>query len=150
MKLLIYVSRGMLHMKQHQKQGERNKVGAIGERIAADYLKDRGFDIIDTNYLKKWGEIDIVTRETSVIRFIEVKTVSYGTRESLYEAISHGTYRPEENVHYSKINRLNRTIESWITENNYEGEWEIDVVAVRLAMDIKYATVNYLRNIILD
>lgn len=137
-------------MKQDQKQGKKNQVGAYGEEIAANFLKKQGFTIVDLNYLKKWGEIDLVARGTGIIRFIEVKTVSYETKAHLQAAISRGTWRPEENVHYSKVQRLNRAIESWIMENDYEGEWEIDVIAVRIVPREKYATVKYIPNVILD
>ena len=140
-------------MKQSQKQGIKNQIGAYGEQIASKYLRKRGFKILEENYLKKWGEIDLVARETTksghVIRFIEVKTVSYETKVDLDRAISHGTWRPEENVHFKKIQRLNRAIESWIMENDYEGEWEVDVVAVRLVIREKYATVKYIPNVVL-
>ena len=141
-------------MKQSDKQGKRNQIGAWGEEIAANYLKKRGFSIVTQNYLKKWGEIDIVARETgkkgSIVRFVEVKTVSYETKADLERAISRGTWRPEENVHFAKIQRLNRAIESWIMENNYAGEWEIDVIAVRVVPREKYATVKYIPNVIWD
>ena len=135
-------------MKQHQKKGKKNQVGAYGEQIAENYLRNIGFEIICTNYLKKWGEIDLVARGTGMVRFVEVKAVSYETKTALQAAISRGTHRPEENVHFAKINRLNRAIESWIIENNYEGEWEIDIIAVRLVLNEKYATVKYIPNVI--
>ena len=149
MKRTLCVPRETFYMKQNQKQGKRNQIGAYGEEIAARYLKRQCLTIIDSSYLKKWGEIDLVARGTSSIRFIEVKTVSYETRQDLEAAISRGTWRPEENVHQSKLQRLNRAIESWIIENNYQGEWEIDVIAVRIVPREKYATVKYLKNIIL-
>jgi len=110
-------------MKQDQKQGERNKVGAYGEEIAANYLKKLGYEVMGTNYLKKWGEIDIVARGTDKIRFVEVKTVSYETKHDLQNAISRGTWRPEENVHPKKLQRMHRAIESWLIEHKYDGEW---------------------------
>jgi putative endonuclease len=137
-------------MKQSQKQGKKNQTGALGEQIAAKFIEKRGFSIVDTNYLKKWGEIDIVARGTGEVRFIEVKTVSYETKQDLNKAISRGTWRPEENVHYHKIQRLNRAIESWIVENNYKGDWEIDVIAVRIVPRERYASVKHLPNVVLD
>lgn len=133
-------------MKQVDKQGDKNKIGAFGEQIAVNYLKRKGFAILNTNYLKKWGEIDVVAREMDTVRFVEVKTVSYETKSKLDQAVSHGTWRPEENVHASKILRLNRAIESWILEHSYEGDWEIDVIAVRIVPRERYATVKYIRN----
>ena len=96
---MSFVSRGTsdpFHMKQRLKQGEKNQIGAYGEQIAVNYLKKQGFIILDTNYLKKWGEIDVVARKTSIIHFVEVKTVSYETQHRLKAAVSHGTWRPEE------------------------------------------------------
>ena len=135
-------------MKQAYKKGERNKTGAIGEQIAVRYLQKNNFQILDVNYLKKWGEIDIVAHETNCLRFIEVKTVSYETKADLDYAISRGTWRPEENVHRAKMDRLYRAIESWIAENKYTGDWEIDLIAVRIVPREKYATVKYIRTVI--
>lgn len=136
-------------MKQSEKLGKKNQIGAYGEEIAANYLKHKGFSILEQNYLKKWGEIDLVARGTSQIHFVEVKTVSYETKTLLKAAVARGTWRPEENVHAQKIKRLHRAIESWIMENNYDGDWQIDVVAVRVVPREKYATAKYLPNIIL-
>lgn len=139
-------------MKQDKKQGRKNQIGAYGEQIAATYLKKQGLLILDTNYLKKWDEIDIVARETvgnsQIIHFVEVKTVSYETKMQLQAAVSHGTWRPEENVHEMKLKRLYRAIESWLLERNCESDWQIDVMAVRIVPREKHATVKYLPNII--
>jgi putative endonuclease len=140
-------------MKQTSKKGLKNQIGGYGEQIAANYLTKQGFSIVEQNYLKKWGEIDIVARETAnksiIIHFVEVKTVSYETKPDLERAVFHGTWRPEENVHYKKIQRLNRAIESWIVENDYNGDWQIDVCSVRVVPREKYATVMFLPNVIL-
>ena len=139
-------------MKQSDKKGERNKVGSYGEQIAAQYVSRLGWKVLEVNYLKKWGEIDIVARETlrnkEIMHFIEVKTVSYETKSDLDRAVTHGTWRPEENVHYHKIQRLNRAIESWIMEHNYEGDWQIDVAAVRIVTREKHATIKLIKNVI--
>lgn len=139
-------------MKQDLKKGEKNKVGAYGEEIAARYLSKKGQAVLERNYLKKWGEIDIISRETSnnkeIIHFVEVKTVSYGTEDQLRRAVSYGTWRPEENVHAKKIQRLSRTIESWLIEHKYKGDWQIDVISVRVVPAEKYASVKYIPNII--
>lgn len=144
--------RETLHMKQEEKKGSRNQIGAYGEQIAVKYLKNKGFAILDTNYLKKWGEIDVVARETSktqiIIHFIEVKTVSYETKAALSHAVSHETWRPEEQVTEFKLTKLSRVIESWLIEHECELEWQIDVVAVRVVPREKFATVKYIPNII--
>ncbi len=132
--------------------GERKKqnkiIGKAGEQIAAGYLEKHGLVVLDRNYLKKWGEIDIVTRDTQdKVHFVEVKTVSYETKQQLQAAVTRRTWRPEENVHPHKLRKLQRAIESWLMEKHHDGEWQIDVVAVRLVSREKYATVKYIPNV---
>ena len=138
----------LFYMKQSAKKGKKNQIGAWGEEIAAQFIKKHNLTLLECNYLKKWGEIDIVARGTKKIHFIEVKTVSYETKSNLETAIKTQTYRPEENVHYRKLQRLHRAIESWLMENNCRLEWQIDVVSVRLVPHEKYATAKYLPNCI--
>ena len=53
----------------------KKKIGALGENMACRFLVEHGFRILDRNYNKKWGEIDIVAEKDKIFRFIEVKTV---------------------------------------------------------------------------
>ncbi len=123
----------------------------MGEDIAVQYLSSGGFSIIERNYLKKWGEIDIVARETSgITHFVEVKSVSYETRSILETSVTHETYRPEDRVHRNKQERLKRAIQSWIAENKYNGEFKIDIAIVYLVPRGKYAQVKLLENVIFD
>ncbi len=141
----------MFHV-QPSKKINNKKIGNYGETIACNYLKRNGFVVLERNYLKKWGEIDIVARATfkneQIVHFVEVKSVSYETRARILENVSRGTWRPEENVTRHKLRKLARVIESWILENNYSGKWQIDVVAVKLVMSEKYASVKYIPNVI--
>ncbi|MCA9365404.1 YraN family protein [Candidatus Kaiserbacteria bacterium] len=137
-------------MKQIHKRGLKNQIGAYGETIAAEYLNKKGFKIIGINYLKKWGEIDLIAKNKDIVHFIEVKTVSHETISDLKQAISRGTYRPEEQAHNQKLLKVARTAETWLVENNWNGNWQIDVVAVRVVTREKYATIKYIDNIILE
>lgn len=128
-----------------------NDIGKIGEGVATEWLKNKSFEIVERNYRKKWGEIDIVARETTgKVHFVEVKTVSYETKLDLDYAVSHETWRPEEKVHFHKQQRLARAIQTWISENKYEGKWQIDIIVVRLVPDEKYCRLKLLDNIIFD
>lgn len=60
----------------------KRRFGLIGEKIAQGYLKDKGYEVINTNFYTKRGEIDIVAKKDNCIVFVEVKTRSnfeYGT-----------------------------------------------------------------------
>lgn len=140
----------MFKMEEIRSNKKNNKIiGNYGEQIAVKYLKSKGFEILDTNYLKKWGEIDIVARRTDCIHFVEVKTVSYETKAYINSDVSRGRWRAEDNVHPEKIKRLSRAIESWIMEHHYEGVWQIDVITVKIVLKDKFASVKYLPNIII-
>ncbi len=136
------------------------KIGDLGESIACKFLKNKGFSIVQRNYRKRYGEIDIVARGTKltnknrvshetreVIHFIEVKSVSYETRSLLEWTVSHETYRPEELVHSFKLNQIRKTAETWLNENHWNGEMQVDVVAVHMVPREKYALVKHIENV---
>lgn len=132
------------------KKQQNKLIGAKGEQITAKYLEKQGFTIVATNYLKKWGEIDIVAQKNNKVHFVEVKTVSYETKQQLESAVTHATWRPEENVHAFKIKKLSRAIETWISETRWPGDWQIDVAAVRLVPRETFATIKIIDNVIMD
>ncbi len=129
---------------------KHNEIGKIGEDIATNWLISQKFEILERNYLRKIGEIDIVARGTLGIHFIEVKSVSYGTEEELQYAVSYETWRPEENVHNEKIRRLKNAIQTWVHENSYDGMFQIDILTVRIVTDEKFAQVEVIENVIFE
>jgi putative endonuclease len=52
----------------------RRELGALGEQVAAEHLKRRGFEIVERNYRTRWGELDIVAYDGRTLAFVEVKT----------------------------------------------------------------------------
>lgn len=116
---------------------EKQKVGKLGEDIASRFLAKRGYSILDRNYLKKTGEIDIVCAKDNMIYFVEVKSVSR-------ENITNDSYRPEDNIHEAKIKRLSRTIEIYLAEKDIESDWEIIVVTVVIDSNLRTAKVRLL------
>lgn len=130
---------------------KHNEIGKIGEDIASDWLVKKGFSIIERNYLKKWGEIDIVAHEKDgKVHFVEVKTVSYETKAKLDRAVSRKTWRPEENVHKDKQMRLSRAIQTWLIDHPECIRWQIDILTVRVVPDERYAKIMLLDNVIFD
>ncbi len=133
-----------------QKYTEKQKIGKIGEDIAVKYLKNKGFDVLDRNYLKKYGEIDIVATKRKIIHFIEVKSVSRETHVDNVSCVT-DNYRPEDNIHLQKLKRLARTIQAYLLEKYPKGEpkWLFDVITVSLDIENKKARVKFLEDIIL-
>lgn len=118
--------------------------GNIGEEIACFYLKKHGFLIQERNYLKKWGEIDIIAIKDSILNFIEVKSVVDKGRSS-------NGHRPEENVHEFKQRKLRRVIQTYLNERKYglDAEFKFHVITVRFNESTGKSHVKMLENIIL-
>ena len=140
----------MFHMELFSSKKKNNKkVGAQGQ-IAAKYYQDQGFRVLELNYLKKWGEIDVIAEKARKVYFIEVKTVSYETKSDLDVAITSRVYRPEENVHDFKLKKLSRVIDTWLRDKKWTGDWQIDVAAVRIVPRETFATIKIIPNVILE
>lgn len=63
--------------KPKKKRSSRSKeLGRRGEEVAASFLHDRGYEIVERNWTCPAGEADIVARDGNVLVFVEVKTRS--------------------------------------------------------------------------
>jgi Holliday junction resolvase-like predicted endonuclease len=122
------------------------EIGALGEKVAAEYLKRQRMKIIDKNVSRKTGEIDIIAREGDTLHFVEVKTI---TCYQFPSSISTGDdYDPSANLHEAKIRRVARTSEWYVANIDWEGEWQVDGVLVWLRMRDGRAFVRYLPQIL--
>ncbi|MES2023435.1 MAG: YraN family protein [Patescibacteria group bacterium] len=138
------------------------KTGEIGENIATRFLVKHGFSILERNYTKKWGEIDIIAEKGKKLYFVEVKSVSRETwnvltytspQPSPYkgEGAIHDNWRAEDNMHPWKLKRLSRTIQTYLLSKKIpeEMEWQFDLLVVYLDMEGKKARVKVVKDIIL-
>lgn len=129
---------------------ERNQakqmVGRVGEDLACRFLERKGFSIVDRNYRKFTGEIDIIAKKDKTLYFIEVKTVS---RENFELGESMLGHRTEDNIHPQKLKRLSRAINSYLQEKwaGVDCDWQCDAVVVNLFTKEKKAKIKYLENI---
>ncbi len=124
---------------------QKRITGDLGEEIAVRFLVKHGYIIVARNYWKPFGELDIVAKKGSRIHFIEVKTVS--RRTSGWNA--QDSYRPEEQVHQKKLQRIGRTIEVYLAEFHVEQEWKFHVITVLLDRESKKARVRMLCDLVL-
>lgn len=98
---------------------EHNDLGRLGEDIAAAYLQHQGFELLARNW--RWGkaEIDLILRDKAAVVFVEVKT----RRNARYGF-------PEESVGPKKEKLLAEAAGQYLYENQFEGEFRFDVVAI--------------------
>ena len=113
-------------------------IGALGEKIAAEYLTSLGYMIRERNFRSREGEVDIIADKDDFLVFIEVRTrtsTSYGT--------------PEESVTAQKKERLIALAEAYIEDrDDLPASWRIDVVAIELGPKRKVSRLEIIENAI--
>jgi putative endonuclease len=113
-----------------------NPTAKLGENKACEYLQKLGFKILERNYRKTYGEIDIIAIEKDVLCFIEVKTRTSNLFGSPLEAITPW-----------KLRSLIKTAQYYkMTHHNLPESLRIDAVSVILNSD-KVETIDLTRNI---
>lgn len=129
---------------------EKQKIGELGEDIACKFLMKHKFEILERNYTKKWGEIDIVAQKESILYFIEVKSVSRNLEELKDDAVDLNSYRPEENMHPQKLRRLSRVVQTYLISKKLGNiKWQIDLFVVYIDINKRLARVKPIKNLIL-
>jgi putative endonuclease len=99
-----------------------NPTARFGEDIASNFLKKKGFRIIDRNFRKGYGEIDIVATFQNTLVFIEVKTRATNLYGGAIEAIA-----------YHKLQKLIKTCEFYkMTHKNLPEAMRIDAILIDL------------------
>ena len=118
----------------------RKDVGILGEKLARDFLRKRGYQIWETNYRCPEGEIDIVARHKDSLIFIEVRTK---------KSLEFGTH--EESITPAKMERLRAVAAHYRqTHNNLPSSWRIDVVAIELDRNGKISRIELIENAVGD
>lgn len=82
---------------------DRKLIGKLGEDFAVGILYSEGYDILERNYRKAHGEIDIICEKNGSLTFVEVKT-----RRSLDMG------RPAESVTTRKLGRMRGAAEYYL------------------------------------
>ena len=94
--------------------------GKYGEQLAVKYLTRKGYRVKQQNWYCRWGEIDIIAKDSNTTVFIEVK---YRTSTFFGEA--------NESVGKLKINSLRRSIWRYLSINSmYQEKCRLDVVCI--------------------
>ncbi|MBP9757207.1 MAG: YraN family protein [Candidatus Pacebacteria bacterium] len=117
----------------------KRQLGNKGEDIACVYLQSKGFEIVERNYLKPWGEIDIIARKGKALHFIEVKTISRATSAGGGSRGTSPNMTAEDQLHPAKLKRLARTVDIYMGDRDSSVDYQIDLVTVELDMKTRTA-----------
>lgn len=107
-------------LKDLQMEGAAHlQMGVWGEELAADYLREKGYVILERDWRSGHRDIDIIARQDACIVFVEVKT----RRSSDFGS-------PAEAVDYSKQRNLLRAINHYLHYRQIDMPWRFDVISI--------------------
>ncbi len=98
---------------------EHNALGKKGEKLAIDFLVDKGYDILEKNYRYLKSEVDIIAQKDGVVVAVEVKTRStpeFGN--------------PQDFVKPKQIQSLVKAIHNYIVDKGLDVEVRFDIIAI--------------------
>ena len=99
--------------------GKNKELGLQGEQLAADYLENKGFTILEMNYRHSRSEIDIIASKEDLLVFVEVKArtnTDYGL--------------PENFVDDKKAEIIMKGADHYIDEINWTGNIRFDIISI--------------------
>lgn len=97
------------------------RIGDYGEKYASSYISKHGYRIVERNYKRKCGEIDIIAYDGDCLCFIEVKTRSRTDYGKAWEAVDR-----------RKREKIIRTSAWYLAEHNVNAPIRFDVIEVYL------------------
>lgn len=95
------------------------KTGLKGEKLAFEFLENKGYKILEKNWRSGRYEIDIIAEEKNILVFVEVKT-----RTNDYYGY------PEESVNKTKQDHILQAAEDYVIQHNINKEIRFDIVSV--------------------
>ena len=114
----------------------KTEVGKLGEKLASEYLKRKGYKILEQNWRTRYAEIDLVARQKDVLVFVEVRT-KVGDR--------FGT--PEETLNWKKLQRVKRNAFSYASRVKWNKLYRVDAVCIVLTEDHTIKRLAHYENI---
>lgn len=96
-----------------------NEIGAMGERVAVEYLLEKNYQILETNWVCGHKEVDVIAKDGDTIVFVEVKT-----RRSTY------LVEPEATVDVFKQRHLIWAANSYVNRFQYDNDVRFDIISI--------------------
>ncbi len=122
---------------QRKKNLRKKRLGKIGETLACDYLLHHQYTILERNFQKRYGELDIVALKDNTLVFVEVKT-RIGREFGL----------PEEAVTPRKLAEVKQTAYYYkLLHPELPESMQLDVIAIELEVDETLKSFSHIENV---
>ncbi len=117
----------------------RKNLGDSGERVAALFLEQRGYKILERKFRTRGGEIDLIAEDADGLAFIEVRARRGG-----------GMNVPEESLTPHKRARLVAMAQEFLSRHEeWAGKaWRIDFVAIELEQDRSVRRIEVIKSVV--
>ena len=124
----------MYDTKKRNSMAKHNNTGKWGEDLAADYLREKGYEIIERDWRDGHRDIDIIARSPDgrMVVFVEVKTRS-----------SDILTKPEDAIDVRKIRNIGMAANTYVKMQNVVDELRFDVISV-IGRSKKTATIEHI------
>ena len=99
---------------------DKIQTGSLGEKLAADFLMKKGFEVVARNYRWKHAEIDLIAKRENWLIFVEVKTRN-----------SNAFGEPESFVSNYQRRLIYDAAEEYIFSTDWNGHIRFDIVSVK-------------------
>ena len=121
---------------------ENSELGKKGENLACAYLVEKGYRILERNFRRQWGELDVVAiAPDKTLVFVEVKTMSDSFGRGL---------KPEDQMSAGKIHRFKKAASLYAGHNQDlikdKKGWRLDLIAI--TMDSGKPVITHYENVV--
>jgi putative endonuclease len=99
---------------------DHNELGKQGEKLAVEFLRENGYEILETNWTFQKAEVDVIAKKEDVLAIVEVKTRS---------SIDFGL--PQDFVKPKKIQLLVKAVDEYVISNDLDVSVRFDIIAIQ-------------------
>jgi len=115
---------------------EHTEMGLWGEEVAMDYLREKGYVILERDWHSKHRDIDIIALKDDTVVFVEVKT-----RRNTEFAL------PEQAVDWKKRRNLRHSISHYLKYRRIDRPFRLDIITVVGTLGIPHPSVNHIEDV---
>ena len=114
---------------------EHTQMGIWGEEVAAEYLQDQGYHLLERDWHSGHRDIDIIAQQGEVIVFVEVKTRRHSD-----------IIPPEQAVDWKKRRNLRQAINHYVKYKRIDNPIRFDIITVVGSLGVPHPVINHIED----